>query len=90
MIPAPTRWLVGSLGEQLTERLFLHVFDDGEAEAEMDFQADRTRALRFASADDAERFVREHRLGGVGLFEQAAADLVPQAAHPFDCHAAVA
>ena len=89
-MPWPTRWLIGSLDTKLPEQLFLHVFDDGEAEAEMDFGADRTRALRFASADDADRFVRVHRLDGVGLYEHAAADLVAPVAPIFDRHAAVA
>ena len=68
----PTRWLIELGAVALLEPVFLHVFDDDSHE----FEPDKTRALRFASKGEAERFGFDHLDESFRVTEHAAAELV--------------
>ena len=67
-----TRWLIELGPAFLPEPLYLHVFDDEGH----DWSADKTRALRFASKHEADRFGFDHLDEDFFASEQPAADLV--------------
>lgn len=68
---AATRWLIG-LSNTLPEPLFLHVFDDDSH----DWLPEKTRALRFASKYEAERFASAHLNCAFLASEHPAAEVV--------------
>ena len=74
-----TFWLIELEGSRLTETQFLHVFEDETQE----WTPDRTRALRFRSAEAARAFAAEDWINGCMVAEHPAADLV-NAATDFD------
>jgi len=68
----PTRWLIELREGLRTQGQYLHAFDDGRQE----WSADWTRALRFATKHDAERFGFDHLDRDFMASEHMAVDLV--------------
>ena len=76
----PTRWLIELRpADPLRETLVLHVYDDDTH----DWQADKTRALRFAAKHEAERFGSDHLDEAFEATEHQAAELVGVVDHDF-------
>lgn len=81
MTAGSTRWLIELGAASAPTGYFMHVFDDGEEDAGHLWSKDQTRAVRFSSKGDAERFGFNHLDCAFTARPRPAHELVADADH---------